>query len=321
VFNLDRWRARFGWLDAVLTFNERFGAIGGGALSSSIGLAAFLSLFPLLLVSIAVIGFLSSGDNTFTTDLIANLNLKGRSAELVTDAVRTAQESRRTASLVGLAGLLWSGLGVVGSLQTALNTAWQTRGRGLVDKAVALSWLLGAAVLLSANVALGPVLQLVPGPVMVGAVLLGLVLTTVLFVWTYTYLGNQPVPWRAHLPGALLVAVGFEILKVVGSIYVPRAVASSSALYGTLGVVFAVLAWLLIYARLIVYGAVLNVMRWEADRGTDTVDLEVPHMGGDEPLSATRGGAIDERADDLEAPGDEEGGIRLAGPTDTRRRP
>ena len=61
----------------------------------------------------------------------------------------------------------------------------------------------------------------------------------------------------------MLVAVGFEILKVVGAVYVPRAVASASALYGAIGVVFAVLAWFAIYARLIVYGAVLNVVRYE----------------------------------------------------------
>src|SRR3546814_14941552 len=67
----------------------------------------------------------------------------------------------------------------------------------------------------------------------------GLLLTTGLFLWTYTSLGNSHVGWRAHLPGAVLVAMGVELLKVIGSVYVPRAVASSSALYGSLGVVFA----------------------------------------------------------------------------------
>ena len=58
-------------------------------------------------------------------------------------------------------------------------------------------------------------------------------------------------------------AVGLEILKVVGAYYVPKAVASSSALYGSLGVIFALLAWLLIFGRLVVYSAVLNVVRYE----------------------------------------------------------
>ena len=64
----------------------------------------------------------------------------------------------------------------------------------------------------------------------------------------------------------------------------PRAVASSSALYGSIGVVFAVLAWLALYGRLIVYGAVVNVLRWEAERGHRRVPIEVPHHEGAAPL-------------------------------------
>jgi len=296
MFDLDRWRARFGWLDAVLRVNERFGAAGGGPLAASIGLAAFLSLFPLLLVAIAVLGFVSSGNADFAAELVRSLELRGRGAEVVTDALEAAEGSRQTASVVGLAGLLWAGLGVVGTLQHACNAVWQTIGRGLIDKAVSLAWLAGASVLFLATTALGPLAGLVPGPAVVPVVAGGVVVSTVLFTWTYSFLGNQPVPARAHLPGAILVAVGFELLKVVGGVYVPRAVASSSALYGSIGVVFAVLAWLMLYARLIVYGAVVNVLRWEAHAGTVTVDVQVPRMEGEVPLTANRGGAVVERA-------------------------
>ena len=296
MFDLERWRKRFAWLDAVLRFNDRFGAIGGGPLSASIGLAAFLSLFPLLLVLIAVVGFLASGDTGLSTRLINDLGLQGRAAEVVRDAVSTAEGSRRAASLVGLIGLAWSGLGVVGALQAACNAAWQTTGRGLLDRAVAVAWLGSAGALFLVTLTLGPVVGLLPGYLAALTVVLGMVLTTGLFVWTFSFLGNQPLPWRAHLPGALLIGAGFEVLKVIGTVLVPRAVAASSTLYGVLGAVFAVLAWLLTYARLIVYGAVLNVTRWEAERGTLTVEIEVPRMDGDVPLAANRGGAVIESA-------------------------
>ncbi len=90
---------------------------------------------------------------------------------------------------------------------------------------------------------------------------------------------------------------GFEVLKFVGAIIVPRTIASSSALYGSLGVVFAVLAWLLVYGRLIVYGAVLNVVRYEKGAGTVTAEIEVPRIEGEVPLTTNRGGAVDEKAD------------------------
>lgn len=303
MFDLARWRARFRWLDAVLQVTDRFGAVGGGPLSSSIALATFVSLFPLLLVIIAVVGFVSSSDADFALDLIRELGLRGSAADTARDALETAESSRRAASVVGLVGLLWSGLGVVGSLQTALNAVWQVKGRGLLDRLVALRWLLGAGLLFLVTAALGPVLRVAPGPAKPLTILVGLLLTTVLFVWTYTSLGNSNVGWRTNLPGAVLVAVGVEILKAVGSLYVPRAVASSSGLYGSLGVVFAVLAWLLLYGRLIVYGAVVNVLRHEAVAGTVTAQIEVPRIDGEVPLTTTRGGAVDEHATRTEPAG------------------
>ena len=297
VFDIARWRARFVGLDAAMAVNERFGAIGGGALAASIGLSAFLSLFPLLLVIIAVVGFLSAGDAGFAARLVGELGLEGDAADTFTESIQTAEGSRRAASIIGFGGLVLSSLGVVGALQTAVNAAWQTIGRGLVDKLVGLGWLAGAGTLFLASTAAGPLMRLLPGPAIVAGALLSIAVTTAILIWAYSFLGNQPLPRSAHIPGALLAAVGFEILKLVGSFYVPRVVASSSALYGSIGVVFAVLAWLMLYARLFVYGAVLNVHRWERDQGTVTVDLQVPRIDGHVALSATRGGAVEERAD------------------------
>lgn len=293
---IDRLRERWGWLDAVLRATDRFGAVGGGPLSASIALAAFLSLFPLLLVGIAVVGFISSGDTSFATKLVSDLGLEGRSAQVMTDAIEAAEGSRKAASVVGVAGLLWSGLAVVGSLQNAINAVWQEKGRGLADRLVAVRWLAGAAVLFLGTVALGPVATFLPGWAAPLIVVAGLLLSTLLFVWTYTTLGHNHQGWRAHLVGAVLVAIGFEVLKQVGSFYVPRAVASSSALYGSIGVIFAVLAWFALYAQLIVYGAVVNVLRWESAEGTDVIPLEVPHHEGRAPVTATRGGAVAEHA-------------------------
>jgi membrane protein len=79
-------------------------------------------------------------------------------------------------------------------------------------------------------------------------------------------------------------------------------VASSSALYGSLGVVFAILAWLALTARLVVYAAAFNVVRYEQKHGTVTVDIQVPHISGQVPLEATRGGAVSESASDDRRP-------------------
>jgi membrane protein len=294
---IDRWRRRWPLFDTVMSVQDRFGAIGAGPLATSIGLAMFLSLFPLLLVAIAVAGFLQAGSDTFTNDVISSLGLEGTAAETMEQTLDTAAESRRAASVVGVAGLLWAGLGVVGAIQSGVNTAWQTKGRGLLDKAVALLWLAGAAVLFASTAAVGTLVRFVPGFAAPLTLAAGLAINVVLFLWTFSLLGNQHVPWRSHLPGAVVAGIGFEILKLVGTIVVPRSVANSSALYGTLGIVFAVLAWLLIYGRLMMYAAVLNVVRHEARTGTVTVEIEVPRVDGEVPVAANRGGIVTEQAE------------------------
>jgi membrane protein len=283
---------------SFLPVHERVSAVGGGPLASSIALGGFLSLFPLLLVGVAVLGFVSAGETDFPNRVVDQLGLEGEAADQVVEIIDTAEQSRRAASVVGLVGLVWAGLAVAGALENALNATWQVKGRGITSRLIAVAWLVGAGLLFLGSMALGPLLNELPGPVTVPAILAGFVLDVLLFVWMFVVLTNVDLPWRVHLPGAVLGGIGLAVLKIVGSVYVPRLVASSSALYGSLGVVFAILAWLTLTARLVVYAAAFNVVRYEQEHGTVTVDIQVPHISGQVPLEATRGGAVSESASD-----------------------
>lgn len=287
------------WLAVILDVQQRFGEVHGGSLAAAVTLAAFLSLFPLVLVAIAVIGFFASNtpDLARQTVELFGLSSADTAAQAITTAITTAQESRGAASVIGLAGLLWSALGLVGALEYAYNAVWQVQGRGVKDKALALAWLVGAAVVFIASFAITAVLNFLPALFAPLNVVVGLGVNIGLFLWTAKVLCNRNVGWRPLLPGAVLGAVGLEVLKVVGSIYVPKAVASSSALYGSIGIVFAILAWLLFFGRLVVYSATLNVVMWERRHGTVSVQLQAPKLPGGAPLEATRAGeTTDHRA-------------------------
>lgn len=283
--------SRFRWADQALNVQKRFGQVQGGPLASYITLAAFLSLFPLLLVAIAILGLVAT-DVDVAAEVIKQLSLEGTSADLVEKTLATATSSKRSASIIGFAGLLWSGLGLVSTLESSFDSVWQSEGRGLKDKAFALLWLAGASLLVVASLAATAAAGFLPGFLTWLSLLPTLAIDVALWLWTFKALtGRQGLPWRAHLPGAVLGAVGFEILKIVGTVYVPRIVGSSSALYGTLGIVFALIAWLALFGRLCVYATCLNVVRWEERHGTVHVDLEVPNVPEAEaPVSATRSG-------------------------------
>lgn len=284
----------------LLRIQDRFGEVQGDPLANGIALQIFLSLIPLLLVAIAVVGFIAGGDATFTGDVIDFLGLPpgGEAADGLATMIENAEESRQAASIIGVAGLLWRGLAVVAAVQRAIDNVWQTRSEGFKDKARAVLWLLGAAVIFTASFAVTTVLNFLPGFLAPLSILLGLAVNLGLFLWTFSELGRLPVGWRALLPGALVCAIGFEILKVVGAIYVPQLVANSSALYGSLGIVIALLAWLAFFGRLLVYGAVINVLRWESDHGTVQVPLEVPRVDTAIAVGADRSGAVVDRLDE-----------------------
>jgi membrane protein len=287
---------RFPVLRTAWTVQRRFGELNGSYLASAITMSAFLSLFPLLLVGMAVIGFISHGDPTLPHDTIRFLGLNGSSeaAQVVTDAIDAAEQSRAAASIVGVAGLLWTGLGLVAAMQYVLDTVWQVTGRGMKDKLFGLAWLAGAAVLFAASFGVTSLIGLLPGFLAPINLVAGVTLSFALFLWTQKVLAHRDIGWKPLVPGALAGAIGLEVLKVVGGIYVPRLVASSSATYGSIGVVFAIIAWLLFFGRLIVYASVVNVVRWEEDHGTAVIDIRVPNLPGpQEDDQATRAGQQD----------------------------
>jgi len=52
--------------------------------------------------------------------------------------------------------------------------------------------------------------------------------------------------------------------------------------------VFALLAWRLIFGRLVVYVAVIEVVSWEQTHGTVSVEIELPRLPGMRIGGATR---------------------------------
>lgn len=291
---LERQGERWRWLGFILRVHRRTGELYGNQMASAITLTAFLTLFPLLLVAIAVIGFVSASGDDVAARVVENLGLTGRGAETVTDAIATAERSRRVASVVGVIGLLWTGLGLAGALAYAYNAAWQVKGRGIRDRAFALAWFAGLGVLAAATFAATWAIEWLGAAVAPLLLPAGVAINVALFLWTSWILPNRRVGIRPLLPAAIVGGVVFELLKVIGTLVVPRLVANSSALYGTVGVVFAVLAWLLILGRLVVYVTMIEVVSWESRRGTQKTVIELPALPGSHPVASTRAGDREE---------------------------
>lgn len=277
-------------LGTALAVNQRSGEIGGGLLASAVTLSLFLSLFPILLVAVAVLGFVSAGNDDFGADIVADLGLTGPAADFIIDGLEAATKGRAATSVVGFATLAWAALGVVGAFQAVGNRAWQVPGRGAKDRLFAAVWLFGSLLLIGGAITLAGLLPAVPGWAAPLQVLAGVALEVAFFLWTFRILLAHPLPLRAHLPGAVLGGIGFHALTIAATVLVPGRVAASSGLYGTLGVAIALLGWLLFFGRLLVYAVVLNVVRYERQHGTVRIEVEAPRFEGQVPLAGDRGG-------------------------------
>lgn len=259
----------------------RYSALNGRNTAAAITLYGFLALFALAVLAIAVLGFVSSREADVAGRIVNWLGVEGAAAKTVTDAVETAQRSRSVATIVGLAGLVWVGSSFAISVASAYDSAWHVPTHGMRSRFVGLGWLIGAFVLLAIGGFVTALIGTQPAVLAVLALAISLAVDLGLWLWTSWMLPNRRIPLRAMLVPAIVGAVGLEILKVLGGYVVPRLVASSSALYGAIGVVFALIAWLWVFGRLVVVITVLEVMGWEREHGTVDVVVRAPVIGRD----------------------------------------
>jgi membrane protein len=277
VGNVTGWRPfRLG-----LAVQKRYGADSAGYLTAVITYYAFFSLFPLLLLGLAVVGFILAGDPVAQGDWVDSLTdtvpglkpIIGENLDAIVDA-------RAGVGIVALAGLLWTGTGLVEAAGWALGRVFRVPDyQGfLKKKAWSIGSLIGLGLLWLASTALVGVagtisLEGVGGVLAkVGGVLLGFSLDMVLFLVAYRILvQRRGPPFRQLWAGALLAAVGWFVLKLAGSWYATHTVGRASAVYGAFAAVIGVLVLLYFSARVFLYGAELNAVLIE-ERGGGPVD-------------------------------------------------
>jgi membrane protein len=267
VSRLPRWQERLDdagrrhpHLAAAVAVQRRFGAERGANLAAAISMRAFLSLFPVMVLAIAVVGFVGGDPRQIANDIVKELGLSGSAAETITDAVRTAQDTKVASSIIGIVGLLWAGTGLAASLAACWNQTWRIPGGGVRGRTLGFVWLLGGLVLLALAVL---VLTLVGnGALPEIGVIVGVVLNAVGFVWTAWVLPTRRIPIRSMLLAAIVGGVCLEVLKIVGTFVIPRIVSRSSELYGAIGAVFALLVWFLVIGRVVVYVTLIEHQEW-----------------------------------------------------------
>ena len=222
--------------------------------SLALGAQAFGALIPLLILLEAV----EPGDAGMADELIDRFDLGGSAAEAVRDAFTVSGEQTSTTALSGVV-LIVSVLSFTRRLQRLYEDTWGFEQRGLRGTGWGLLWIALFAVYAS----LQPVLDEIRDATtrlmlsLAGGFVLGL-------LTPYVLLGRR-VPWRRLVFQAGLTAGATLALGVWSAIYMPRAIESSAASYGAIGIAFVLLTWLWGFGIVLVGTAIYGSpqMRWK----------------------------------------------------------
>jgi len=244
----------------------------GDHLAAAITYFSFLALFPLVLLGVSVTAFVLASQPHLQKELFDQIssNLPGGFGDTVRDVIKGAINQRAGVGIVGLAGVALTGLGWIANLRGAIDTVWGIPARKrsfLAGKAAdALVLLgLGLGVVLSVGLtaggtaASGVVLRALGLDGVTGAgtaswllgILLGIAGSMLIFGWLMVRLPDITVPRRTALRATLLAAVGFEVLKLVGTFYIARVTKSPAA--AVIGPVVGVLVWIDLVSRYLLF--------------------------------------------------------------------
>jgi YihY family inner membrane protein len=268
IERLDRYQRAHGWLGFPLAVAKKFGEDQAGNLAALVAYYAFFSLFPLLMVFTAVLGFVLRNNpdlqRTILDSALAQFPVIGKQIQ---ENKGTIQGSG-LALVVGSLTALWAGMGVTNALQNAMNSIWDVpmkerpnfliaRLRGILMLVVLGLLTVGAAILSG----LGSVEGRFGGVLRVAGILGGVGLNLVLFMLAFKILTKRKVSWGDVFPGAAVAALGWAGLQLVGSYYVSRQQAHAINTYGDFAFVIGLLVWLYLGAQLTLYAAEINVVR------------------------------------------------------------
>lgn len=231
---------------------EKNRRVAASVLAGGLAYRLFLWLLPFGLIVGGALGFLNAGS---TEKAVSKGGLPGAISNAVGDASRSAHSNSWWLLAVGVPLLLWAGFSGAKAVQLVHSLVWDEPPQRTKPLQGSLAF---TGVLLAVWAIIGLTWWVrgdwpgVLAPVLTFAPLTGL------WLWVSLQLPHRDAPWKALLPGALLVGIGFPVLHgLVLTFLVPK-LEKSTSLYGSLGATTTVIFFIYLLATLVVTAPILN---------------------------------------------------------------
>jgi YihY family inner membrane protein len=262
-------RARFWWADAGFQAFDREMIHGGGLLAGGLAYRLFLWLLPIGLVGAQILGILVDMNGESVEDAAKEFGIGAAAVATAYDAVETNPTNRFALLAIGVGLLVWFSLGFVRALQVAYSIAWGVPRPRLRKPLWAILIFNGLVLSIAVASAVLAWLRAELGLLGILGVLLTVAFQTAVGLAVMWLLPRRAERWQELLPGAVLIAVGSQLVSLAVVFYLAPKIGRSSELYGTLGTASVLLVWLYLVARLITSGAFLNATLWERRHGAE----------------------------------------------------
>lgn len=245
-------------------------------LGAALAYYTVFSLAPLVLLLLAIIGFLFHDDPagawTKMTEQMSYFLDKSAVAVVQNIAQKASQPNKGSlASIIGILLAVFGASGVFGQLQDALNTIWGVkakpgRGLGAFIRARFLSFAMVAGVcfLLLVSLVFESILKsfsqyiqaMFPGGIVLALVLYSsfdLAIVVLLFALIFKFLPDVKIQWRDVWIGAVITAIFFAIGKWALGFYLGSGAAASA--YGAASSLITLLLWIYYSSQILLFGA------------------------------------------------------------------
>ncbi|MER6974583.1 YihY/virulence factor BrkB family protein [Nocardioides sp. NPDC000445] len=267
-------RARFPALDRVIRTQEHYGDVGAAQQAGAITYFGFLSTFPILALAFFAVGQIAKVYSGAESDLVEAIDqvLPG----LVGDGagqlkISDIESAAGAVGIIGVIGLLYAGLGFIDGLRKALEAVFlvpdEEQPGFLAAKARDLVALIGLGLILLVAVAFTGLVRTFSVNVLdwIGldegfgwlivllTLVLGLAANTVLFFAMFHLAPQSDTPKRPLWAGAVLGAIGFEILKQASTLLL-KATQGQPA-FQAFGIALILVVWIHYTSMVILYAA------------------------------------------------------------------
>jgi YihY family inner membrane protein len=263
---IDRAQQRFRLSAFAFGVVKKYGDDNGGVLVTNLAHTAFVTLFPLLLVLITVLGLVAAGDPAFRADAV---NAVAGQVPLIgtelTGNVHQLQRSSLTGLIVGFATLIWGTTGLAQAGLFTMEQVWNLPGPARpgffprVARSLLFLLLLGVVVIATTLLAGLSTYGKHALAFVVFAEAVEAAVNAGMYFTGFRILTPRGVPSRDLAPGAVAAGICWTVLQVVGA-YLVHHFLHSDSVYGVFATVLGLVAWLYLAAAVTVYCAEINVV-------------------------------------------------------------